>query len=652
MIGFSTLLVILVVIAGIGAFFMNSIDSEYSYVLEYPNARYKYMMRLEVGLMDLRRIVTMAAFQTGNQEGIAELQREIYETRTYMRNSINSFKASVESDPSFDDAMRSIRVEQAEALEVLIFQYIGEVADPILDAARVGDLDTVMLILPEGARISDEMYVKFGVLFTEIYYLMERINSDLSDTSRGIIVLMIFIALIGLTIGIVMAMLISGSITKPINKLVIALEDVADGNLSVNVSNADVSKDEIGVLTRDVLVLVDVIRGTSREVYEMVEAAADKGDLQFHINENNYHGEWRNIMVGLNRIAEAVDKPVVEIRDTMAILDQGNFDTLINGNYVGDFLDIKNAVNATITNMSKYIHEIDDCLSAIASGDLTRSVSKDINFVGDYATIKESINNIVDTLHKTMSEISMASEQVMSGAKQISMSAIDLANGAQEQASSVQQLNASIDMVNEQTWRNVEHTSQANDLSVKSAEGATEGNEAMKQMLVAMAEIEESSRNISKVIKVIQDITFQTNLLALNAAVEAARAGEHGRGFSVVAEEVRSLASRSQSAAAETTDFINDSNSRVASGSDIADSTSRSLDIIVTNANEVLEIINGISQASKEQAEAIEQISVGLAQISQVVQTNSALSEETAATAEELDSQVEMLQNLVSYFKL
>jgi len=391
--------------------------------------------------------------------------------------------------------------------------------------------------------------------------------------------------------------------------------------------------------------------------------AATKGELGFQIETDKYKGDWQGIMTGLNRIARAVYEPLKAIEIGMVEMKLGNFDLEdidkkiaeygVKANpdsYGGTFKDTLYAFDMTIIEIASYINELREILAKIAEGDLRNSIER--KYVGDFVAIKDSINNINSTLHKTMSDISAASTQVLSGATQISSSASDLAVGAQRQAASIEELAASIEVINVQTTQNAQNAANANEISDKSVKSAAEGDESMKQMLLAMEHIKDSSNSISQIIKSIQDIAFQTNLLALNASVEAARAGEHGKGFAVVAEEVRSLASRSQSASVESATFIEDSNKRVESGSLIAVSTSESLDIIVKNASEVLEIINRIAIASDEQTLAISTVSEGLEQISKVVQSNSAVSEEAAAASQELASQAEMLQQLVSYFRL
>ena len=404
------------------------------------------------------------------------------------------------------------------------------------------------------------------------------------------------------------------------------------------------------ILTKTVDDLMTSLNAIIAEVETMIEAAADKGDLHFQVNSNKFDGGWRKIMVGLGKIAAAVDAPIVEIRDVMDNLSKGDFSKKVEGNYVGDFRQIKDSVNGTIDILSKYIEEIGDSLSVIADGDLTHNILRE--YVGRFAAIKDSINNIAHTLNQTVSEIKSASEQVLIGAKQISASAMDLASGASTQASSVEELNASVDLISQQTKQNADSANEANDLSNLSNSNAMAGNDAMKQTLGAMNQIKEASHSISKIVRTIQDIAFQTNLLALNASVEAARAGDHGRGFAVVADEVRSLAVRSQTAASETTELIGNSIATVDSGSAIAKSTAESLDTIVENANRLMGIIDTIAKASNEQSEAISQVGVGLGQISQVIQSNSAISEETAAASEELNSQAEILRNLVSFFRV
>ena len=438
------------------------------------------------------------------------------------------------------------------------------------------------------------------------------------------------------------------TVVRDIMDFLNTLEEVNAGNFAPQIRKLPGKK---VILEKSIESTTKNMLAISTEINEMIEAASVKGDLHFRVDENKYKGDWKKIMFGLNQIAEAVDRPIVEIRNAMNKMAQGNFiGTEITGNYKGDFLEIREAVNLMINTTNSYMSEVAEILAEISRGDLTRTIQRE--YIGDFMSLKEPINQISENLHRTINEISSASKYILEGAKRITINATELADGSQGQAVSLEELNTSVEMIKLQTREFAENARNANNISNKSTTNAQEGSEAMKQMLEAMIQIRESSSNISKIIKVIQDIALQTNLLSLNATVEAARAGEHGKGFSVVAEEVRNLSARSQSAAAETTSLIQDSMNRVESGTSIANVTSESLSVIVSNATEVFELINNIATAASEQSETITQVSEVLLATANMVQDNSKFAHESAATAQELNSQAETLQQLVTYFKL
>ena len=342
--------------------------------------------------------------------------------------------------------------------------------------------------------------------------------------------------------------------------------------------------------------------------------------------------------------------PLVRIREIMNDISHGEFDQQMEGAYKGDFLTIKNSVNETVVNIASYINEISSVLAALAEDDLNQDIRRE--YVGRFSDIKNAMLNIIDKYNTVISSISSASEQVSSGAKLISESSVNLATGATEQASSIEELNATIQTINENTTRNAESAKEADRLSVELKDYAQRGNEDMDHMLDSMNGIKESSNRISKIIKVIEDIAFQTNLLALNAAVEAARAGVHGKGFSVVADEVRSLASKTQVSAKETAELIEEAIKRVNEGMDVAGKTDKALKGIVSEASSVAAIITDISKASDDQALAIGQVMSGITQITDVVQSNSASAEESASASQELASQSDVLRSMTSVFKL
>ncbi|MDF2947287.1 MAG: methyl-accepting chemotaxis sensory transducer [Bacillales bacterium] len=300
--------------------------------------------------------------------------------------------------------------------------------------------------------------------------------------------------------------------------------------------------------------------------------------------------------------------------------------------------------------ISKPIISLVGIANKIADGDL--DVEIEIDSKDEIGTLGQAFNHMTRNINDVMVNINSASEQVASGSKQVSDSSMALSQGATEQASSIEQLTVSIEEISSQTNNNAKNASQANELAEMAKKDAVQGNDRMGEMLRAMSEINESSSNISKIIKVIDEIAFQTNILALNAAVEAARAGQHGKGFAVVAEEVRNLAARSANAAKETTTMIEGSIKKVEDGTKIANETAQALNMIVDGVSKAATLVNEIAVASNEQASGISQITQGIAQVSEVTQTNSATSEESAAASEELSSQAELLSEMVRKFKL
>lgn len=375
---------------------------------------------------------------------------------------------------------------------------------------------------------------------------------------------------------------------------------IADGDMSAQIAKAS-DKDEIH---KWLLLLKNNINALAGDVNTMSSAALS-GNLKMRSDVTKHKGEYSKIVTGFNETIDAVLLP---------------------------------------------INESIEVLSNMANGDLSLYVNGEYN--GDHALLKESINTTLDSLNKLLSQVALTVQEVARGAVQVSDASTALSQGATEQAASLEEITSSMSEIGSQTRENAEYANNANSLTYETQASAGKGEVEMNKLSSAMSEINETSKSISKIIKVIDEIAFQTNLLALNAAVEAARAGRHGKGFAVVAEEVRNLAARSAEAAKETSDLIEASIKSVENGMMLVGRTSDVLVEIKHGSEKSTAAVQKIAELSNGQAMAIAQINEGLVQIDKVTQTNTASSEESASASEELSGQAAQLSQMLANFKL
>lgn len=349
-------------------------------------------------------------------------------------------------------------------------------------------------------------------------------------------------------------------------------------------------------------------------------------------------------MAALWLSARSLAHPIRKAADLAKAIQEGDLSQRLSHAAVDEVGQLSNALDHMADSLQEQVH----LAERISQGDL----DVDVRLASDRDQLGLALQRMVKTLNGLISDLQSGAGLISSNADQVSGLSQDLASGATESASAITEISATITQIAAQTRQSADNANRANHLSVEAEQSAHDGNKLMDDLMVAMQEIDRSGRDITNIIKAIDEIATQTNLLALNAAIEAARAGQHGRGFAVVADEVRNLAARSAEAAKRTASLIAESSQRTVKGMELADKTANALADIVTGAAEASALVADIASAASEQASGIEQISLGIGQIDEITHQNSASSEQCSAAASELTAQASQLNQLISKFKV
>ena len=353
------------------------------------------------------------------------------------------------------------------------------------------------------------------------------------------------------------------------------------------------------------------------------------------------------------KIADQIEKPIADLAERLKRFSQGDLDSPFPEQNNEDEVAFMNDVAKEMAaNLNLIISDLSRLMSLMADGNFAISTEIEDKYVGKFVELLESIRNMNRKMDSTLRHVEESAEQVTAGSENLAQSAQDLAEGATEQAGAVEQLQATMSTITEQVADTVNNLNDTSKKAESYAKSADSSKTDMRELMEAMQRISETSKKIENIISDIESIASQTNLLSLNAAIEAARAGEAGKGFAVVAEQIRMLADESAKSAVDTRTLIEGALNEIEEGNQVAQKAADSMEIVVQGINDISDTSKMLSENSNQQIAALREAEKGIEQISEVVQSNSAASEECSATSEELSAQAEAMNEMTAQFVL
>jgi methyl-accepting chemotaxis protein len=515
----------------------------------------------------------------------------------------------------------------------------------IMKLVNDGKKDEAASLLADGTYMINIQKKTLAAVNALNDYNTKRKETDVKGTKEhtgGTSYLVLMLIAIGLIPVIAIVYMLSVSITQPLKKGVLMMEELKKGHLSKRLHIE--RKDEIGLLANAMNQFADNLQ--QNVIFNMQQIS--EGNINIEppiIDDKDEIGPALKNMV--ETIRNLVNEMNILTRSTM----EGKLD--IRGNaqdFKGAYQDIVYGVNQTLDAVIGPINEASEALEKVAGKDMTVRVKGE--YKGDHAKIKDSLNLAVENLDTALQQVAIGADQVASASTQVSRGGQALSQGASEQASSLEEISSSLQEMSSMTKQNTLHAREANGVAVGARDSADKGVESMNRMSSAINRIKTSSDATAKIVKTIDEIAFQTNLLALNAAVEAARAGDAGKGFAVVAEEVRNLAMRSAEAAKNTANLIEEAVKNSENGVSINTEVLKNFQEITEKINKVSQVVAEIAAASEQQDQGIGQVNKAVEQMNMLTQQNAANAEESASAAEEMSSQSEEMRSMVAGFRL